>query len=193
MSWLKKRAKRLTTIKGIIKYTVPGGGVLQRSKSARKIALISGAVVGAYFAAPYLATAGKAALGYAGKGGAFAGQLLKQKLSSFAGNSNAARGVSDTAPASDLPSPTEDAFYGDSPQIQNPNSAAGRLPYGAAGSAGLAASSCSGPAGANVQSTIDFIATNLSVFDMTYLAGSVIIFVALFGSSWITYYKIKKA
>jgi len=193
MSWLKKRVKRLTTVKGLIKYTVPGGGVLQRSKDARKLALISGAIAGAYFAAPYVASAGKTALGYAGKGGAYAGQLLKQKLSSFAGNSNAARGVSDTAPASDLPSPTEDAFYGDSPQIQNPNSAAGRLPYGAAGSAGLAASSCSGPAGANVQSTIDFIATNLSVFDMAYLAGSVIIFVALFGCSWITYYKIKKA
>jgi len=187
MSWFTKRAKRLTTIKGLIKYTVPGGGLLQRSKDVRKLALISGAVAGAYFAAPYAATAGKAALGYAGKGAAFTTQLIKNKLSSFAGNSNPARGVSDTAPASDLPSPTEDAFYGDSTQIDNPNSAAGRLPYGAAGSAGLAASSCSGSASAHVISTSDFIATNLSVFDMVYWAGSLIIF----GAIWLTYYKHK--
>lgn len=74
----RKTIKKSFTPKGIISNikNLSGVGLLQRSKTARKLALVSTVAVGGYFAAPYLATAGKAAFA-AGKG---VGGKLASKL-----------------------------------------------------------------------------------------------------------------
>lgn len=96
MGWLKKArrkisktAKRSFTVKGLVNNAknLSGVGLLQRSKTARKVALAGAAVVGAVYAAPYAASIGKSALAGAGKlgsaalaGGKALGGSLLQKL-----------------------------------------------------------------------------------------------------------------
>lgn len=170
--------RKLFTVKGYIKYATPGGGLLQRSKSARKIALLSAAAAGAYVAAPYVATAGKAGAVY----GRSLYKSFSPKLSDLMRN-NRTPGISDTAPPPYLRSPTEDAFYGGTNSgLENPNAAASRLPYGSAGAVGLGASSCSGQASSAAQASVDpnfwqyahdFIVNNFSIFDIIFLSGVV--------------------
>lgn len=82
---LKRTAKRSFTVKGLVNNAknLSGVGLLQRSKTARKVALAGAAVVGAVYAAPYAASIGKAALAGAGKIGGAAvagGSSLLTKL-----------------------------------------------------------------------------------------------------------------
>lgn len=174
--------KKLLTAKGFVKYAVPLGGLAQRSKTFRKVALVAGAGTAAFFAAPYVATAGKAAFGYAKGAAGVAKGALSAKLSSFAGSRNSAKGVSDLTPNPEIISPTESTFFGDQPQqFDNPNSPSARAAYGTAAS-GAAMSSCSGPA-----SAIDFV-NNYTGFDISLVAIGATTIATVF---WIIWYANK--
>lgn len=188
--------KKLTTIKGIIKYSP--AGVFQRSKKLRKIGLISGAVVGAFYAAPFIAAGGSSAFGAASKGGAFAFQAAKKlaakaaanKLSNVSGRGNESRGRTSTAPADEQSSPTEDAFFGiSSRQNADPNSPAGRAPYGAAAS-GAALSSCAGPASAG--SSLDGFWNFLDASNITLFTIATVVITATICANYYLVNRIKK-
>lgn len=150
------KLKKLLTVKGLVKYATPMGGVLQRSKKARKLVMIAGAAAGAYMAAPIV---GKyAAMGYKSVGamkfipkiGAVAGNLAQRKLSPGQ--------VNEQIEGPEQQSPMEENFYAGMNTNRDSSmgmSATGRVPYGTAASAGVGAGLSSCGARADVAS-IDY-------------------------------------
>lgn len=208
MGWLKKAKSQLslknirrktTTIKGVTSFTknITGVGVLERSKTARKAALIGLAAGGAYFAAPYAAGAGKFAAGKIGsigtKIGAMAGNLLSRKLGPGQ--------VGDMVGPPEPTSPTEDNFYNQYGQGDDSGYAAsGRQRYGAAAMAGGGAgmSSCSGQANATEffvdhGSIVDYIANTVGWIDGVIFVAAIVAIFGLTLDSYLVYRKRAKA
>lgn len=159
--------KKLLTVKGFIKYAIPGGGVLQRSKKARKLVMIAGAATAAYMAAPivgkYVAMGYKSvgAMKFIPKIGAIAGNLAQRKLSPGQ--------VNDQIEGPEQQSPMEENFYAGMNTNSDTSmgmSASGRVPYGTAASAGVGAgmSSCGARADGTSIDYAGFLHTVLQFF-----------------------------
>lgn len=187
MGWLKKARRGFSktlknsfTVKGLVNNAknLSGVGLLQRSKTARKVALAGVAVVGAVYAAPYAASIGKAALaggsklgGIALSGGKAVGASLLQKLYSPAIN-GPGPDPTEEAPSTDLAS----QMYGaeTEPMLQNQMENTRPLRT-AAGFAGASAPMSCGSFGGSIDE---------SGFYLTVVAYSVIAIIAVSIKLW---------
>lgn len=203
MGWLKKARssfsiknirRKTTTLKGVTSLTknVTGIGLLERSKDARKVALIGAAAGGAYLAAPYIGAGAKFAAAKIGgigtKIGAVAGNLLTRNLSPGQ--------VNDQVGPPEPTSPVEQNYYNETGSEEYPNFTAGsnRI-YGSAAGAGTAGmSSCSANAEASgffvdSQSFFDYIINTVGWIDGTIF---VIAIVGIFGLVLDSYFTVRK-